>query len=1285
MVDIFKSAFDAFGSRFNSAPKSDFTGQIVDVGTIRLRIGNQIAEGGYALVFLAYDIKTNKEYALKRLFAADDAANKVIAQEIAFLQKLKGHPNIVGYVAAASNQDTTLRRTEYLLLTEYCSGGRLYERTVNRQKPFDPEQVIQIFYQIARAVQHMHQQSPPIIHRDLKVENCLISASGFIQLCDFGSATTKTYQPDETWSTKKREYVEDEMTKVTTPMYRAPEMLDTYSNYPINEQVDIWALGCLLYYICYIQHPFEDSAKLRILNAKYTIPATDTKYIVLHDLIKMMLQIDPRQRPTIQQLVESIEDLAIGNDIGLNEPLKFLFIMTNESVSATSQALPQHYSSNSFASNVFSSSAVINSSPSSVSSNQKTTSSPPSASSIQTQAPNQLLSSLKGTGKSWMKNLLDTSSKVITDVKQSLATNAQTTRAGGQFEVDLSYITSRLIVMATPRETVDLAGKQSVELIRDFLDTKHQENYRLYSVEKRRVSYRKEVFHDRVVEYTCFDDKLSPKLSDLIKFCYHVTNYLLEFQSNVVVLHCADGRNQSALCSCALLAYHGVFSTVDQCVRYFETKRCAHPMLSYSQKRYIQYFCDLSHGIIERPHLLDINLKTINLSPVPTFNRERNGCRPYVDIYNTEQKKIFSTYQDPSRIRLFSTTDGVCLLPIGFTFNGDISIHISHAPVGISLSAHDGGIRICELSLNSNFCSSNHAELSYSRYELDGCDATEKYPPSFRVSLDTLGVKKQQQTEQQDQQLQEYLGTTYKKPNCLFQDRNEYQQTIDDYGDSHPAHIPNDESTSQVIYRSPKLNINEEPSSPHSNKGSPTITQQVRASVSPQSPGSFVNPRHSAQPSTPSEISGSSGIAQRPKSAQIHSSTMTNPFQTMNTIEQKPLFEPAVGTLLDFDQPASQPLPSSVENETISPSIFPAAELVESQHKQDIFERSVSSTVSESTTSDDGFDIFTLSTSSTTSLPPIQSEQVQNELLGFDFSGFSGSGEKLSTPNTPTNQRRNINRVPSPMNVPFASASLQQPTLSRNASSTNSFSTLRTTQETANQQQRSSSNQQINLDIYDPFAFLNITQSQAKTASQDNMFSQQQQQQTKPQMTTGITTAKSQQPPTPVSAEIRGPNYNINMTNTSAHQNVNKSSAPPSRPQQSTNIDDLVKGLGGKDFGAKSTVASIKELRNVDLTKNIDPTVLRVREWTEGKKKNIRALLCSLKDVVWEDCKWQGCQMHELLTPDQVKKVYRKAVIYIHPDKLQDDPNKDLARMIFVELNEAWAQFEQEGQKSLLS
>lgn len=57
--------------------------------------------------------------------------------------------------------------------------------------------------------------------------------------------------------------------------------------------------------------------------------------------------------------------------------------------------------------------------------------------------------------------------------------------------------------------------------------------------------------------------------------------------------------------------------------------------------------------------------------------------------------------------------------------------------------------------------------------------------------------------------------------------------------------------------------------------------------------------------------------------------------------------------------------------------------------------------------------------------------------------------------------------------------------------------------------------------------------------------------------------------------------------------------------------------------------------------------------------------------------------MHQLVTGEQVKKIYRKAVLVVHPDKLTDDPNINLARMIFVELNDAWAQFQSEGQKSL--
>jgi hypothetical protein len=42
-----------------------------------------------------------------------------------------------------------------------------------------------------------------------------------------------------------------------------------------------------------------------------------------------------------------------------------------------------------------------------------------------------------------------------------------------------------------------------------------------------------------------------------------------------------------------------------------------------------------------------------------------------------------------------------------------------------------------------------------------------------------------------------------------------------------------------------------------------------------------------------------------------------------------------------------------------------------------------------------------------------------------------------------------------------------------------------------------------------------------------------------------------------------------------------------------------------------------------------------------------------LSAVIWPECGWGGCGMHELVTPEQVRKVYRKAVLHIHPDKVR--------------------------------
>lgn len=88
---------------------------------------------------------------------------------------------------------------EFLVLMEFCPYN-LSTICARRSTPFTPATVAKIFCQIVHAVSALHNSNPPIIHRDLKLENLLIdSLLKDLRLCDFGSATTKAYFPNSEW------------------------------------------------------------------------------------------------------------------------------------------------------------------------------------------------------------------------------------------------------------------------------------------------------------------------------------------------------------------------------------------------------------------------------------------------------------------------------------------------------------------------------------------------------------------------------------------------------------------------------------------------------------------------------------------------------------------------------------------------------------------------------------------------------------------------------------------------------------------------------------------------------------------------------------------------------------------------------------------------------------------------------------------------------------------------------------------------------------------------------
>ncbi|XP_010265881.1 PREDICTED: probable serine/threonine-protein kinase DDB_G0280111 isoform X2 [Nelumbo nucifera] len=273
-------------------------GRTIDVGNIKVHIRNVIAEGGFSCVYLARDaVHTSKQYALKHIICNDGESLELVTKEISVMKMLRGHPNVVALLA-----HTILdmgRTKEALLVMEFCEKSLVNVLESRGVGYFEEKQILSIFRDVCNAVFAMHCLTPPIAHRDLKAENLLLGSDGIWKLCDFGSTSTnhKRFERPEEMGIE-----EDNIRKHTTPAYRAPEMWDLYRKELINEKVDIWALGCLLYRICYFKSAFDGDSKLQILNGNYRIPDLPKYSSSITGLIRDMLQASPDARPDITQV-----------------------------------------------------------------------------------------------------------------------------------------------------------------------------------------------------------------------------------------------------------------------------------------------------------------------------------------------------------------------------------------------------------------------------------------------------------------------------------------------------------------------------------------------------------------------------------------------------------------------------------------------------------------------------------------------------------------------------------------------------------------------------------------------------------------------------------------------------------------------------------------------------------------------------------------------------------------------------------------------------------------------
>ena len=219
----------------------------------------------------------------------DNIKKKCILREIEILKKLN-HPNIVKLY------DTIISDKNILLIQELVNGISLrdfYNKEIRNQRNISEKKykILKIiFKQIFSAFDYIHKKN--IFHRDIKLENILLTKNYEIKIIDFGFGL---YNP--------RNYLQKFF--CGTPNYMAPEII-MKKEYD-GQKADMWSLGILLYKLFCADFPFkgkdEKDLYRHIIKGKYKIK----EYVP--DLIKIIidkiLRPKPYQRINCDQILQS--------------------------------------------------------------------------------------------------------------------------------------------------------------------------------------------------------------------------------------------------------------------------------------------------------------------------------------------------------------------------------------------------------------------------------------------------------------------------------------------------------------------------------------------------------------------------------------------------------------------------------------------------------------------------------------------------------------------------------------------------------------------------------------------------------------------------------------------------------------------------------------------------------------------------------------------------------------------------------------------------------------------
>lgn len=208
----------------------------------RYQVDRLLGRGGMGAVYLAHDQQTgNAPVALKYMHLQltdperHSQAVQQFRQEAQLLSTLQ-HPGL----ARVSNYFVEDER--YYLVMTYLEGKNLAEVMEERGEPFPVSQVLDWTAQLLSILEYLHGCNPPVIFRDLKPSNLILTPDGRLHLVDFGIARILAE------GTKTSNFLKG----VGTPDY-CP--LEQYQGGGTDQRSDLYALGATLYHLLTFRPP----------------------------------------------------------------------------------------------------------------------------------------------------------------------------------------------------------------------------------------------------------------------------------------------------------------------------------------------------------------------------------------------------------------------------------------------------------------------------------------------------------------------------------------------------------------------------------------------------------------------------------------------------------------------------------------------------------------------------------------------------------------------------------------------------------------------------------------------------------------------------------------------------------------------------------------------------------------------------------------------------------------------------------------------------------------------